>query len=380
MPSLTEQEIKDKIDAGEIAAISIDTNVFHRYGYDLESAELLALDQFSGGPISFVVSDIVVGEVKARMHGNIMNATDELRRALRKYQQSRRLERKVIGEAEANLALADDVDQAVADRWDNFVSAADAKYVTAGQHLNGDSLVTHYFETKAPFEASGKKKEEFPDAIALLELEALGEEQQKYILAVSNDNGWTDFASSADWVVVVKELRPLLSLFHQADKFVLNRTIGFLNMPETALGHELVSKIQNFVDDLDPNIDASTYLPFDVDFQGATYDNHAPLEEQDGAIVDSDDESVTMTIDILVNSTFAASFAFSVHDSIDDDYVSLGSTYEETESSFEIKVVLQVFREAGPEDESITMEVEASRYVSVDFGEIEPFSDEGPED
>lgn len=46
-----------------------------------------------------------------------------------------------------------------------------------------------YFDLRPPFEPNEGKKAEFPDAIALLELEGYGEQKRRYVLAVSRDGG-----------------------------------------------------------------------------------------------------------------------------------------------------------------------------------------------
>ena len=67
-------------------------------------------------------------------------------------------------------------------------------------------LIAMYFEPSPPFEGTGKKKNEFPDAIALITLEDWAREPEKKILAVSKDHGWVSFAEKSEFIDINKEL------------------------------------------------------------------------------------------------------------------------------------------------------------------------------
>jgi hypothetical protein len=54
-------------------------------------------------------------------------------------------------------------------------------------------VMTAYFDTIAPFQ-TGKKKREFPDAVALFSLDKWAEENNRRIAAISCDNDWLTFA------------------------------------------------------------------------------------------------------------------------------------------------------------------------------------------
>jgi hypothetical protein len=70
LPGLTQDELQAIIDAGELCAFSLDTNVFHRYGYNLETTTLLAAAQLPGRGVAFVVSQIVTREVVSHIVEN----------------------------------------------------------------------------------------------------------------------------------------------------------------------------------------------------------------------------------------------------------------------------------------------------------------------
>src|SRR5687767_11703800 len=70
VPVLTTDQLQELVDEAKLGAISVDTNVFHRFGYNLEAASLLALAQFPAHGITHLVTDVVSGEVRMHMVEN----------------------------------------------------------------------------------------------------------------------------------------------------------------------------------------------------------------------------------------------------------------------------------------------------------------------
>jgi hypothetical protein len=75
-----------------------------------------------------------------------------------------------------------------------------------------DGLLKAYFEPAAPFEASGDKKSEFPDAIALMSLEEWARSSGRTILAASADKGWKAFADRSDDIFIQGDLGGALQI------------------------------------------------------------------------------------------------------------------------------------------------------------------------
>lgn len=378
MPSLSDEELRESIEAGQVGCFTADTSVFHQYAYDLASPTILALGQFSGGAVEFVLPDIVAGEVRTKMLAEATRSTDGMRKALGEFRKGRRPKPQALQDAEAALELGEDVRLATDQRWEAFLAETHPRILTASEFLDSNKLVRTYLETKPPFEPKEKKKAEFPDAIALLELEAFGSATGKLVLAVSRDNGWKEFAATSDWIVVLDELPKAFGFFHAADSYIVSRTVSFLQMPHSALAIELRSAVQRYVDAIDPYIEAHSYLFFETEFYGASYDSIEPIEETDVSIIDNDEHTVTLAITAFVTAKVTASFAFAVHDSIDKDYVPMGSVEIEHPEVLDIQVVAQVSRDSGPDESPISLDLESSRSVFVNFGEVEP--DFGPYD
>jgi hypothetical protein len=78
MPPADEPVLKGHIAAGRIGALSVDTSVFDKLGRNLNSQPLLGLAQFRHGPTKFVLSEVVVGELKAHLRSHANQASSLL--------------------------------------------------------------------------------------------------------------------------------------------------------------------------------------------------------------------------------------------------------------------------------------------------------------
>ena len=169
MPLLSEDDIKARITANGIGAISIDTSVFDKYQCDLKSQALLGLGQLKGAATRLVLSEIVAGEVKSHIKREATESLGKLKSALG---QIRKRWQIVVDYAAVDAVLG--IQQSPAD----FAAEAFATFsgVVEPEIIKVDGLVTHaeilrrYFASEPPFSTSEIKKNEFPDALALLRL------------------------------------------------------------------------------------------------------------------------------------------------------------------------------------------------------------------
>lgn len=349
----------------------MDTNVFHRFGYNLEAASLLALTQFPAHGISHLVTDIVSGEVRAHMVENEAKAVADLKAALRRYAKVRRRNVGESNEVAQALDLDDDLAASAKERWDRFVVATDATPIAADQ-IDAAELVRRYFGTVPPFEARAEKKEEFPDAIALLELEAHGEQIQRHVLAVTRDGGWALFAESARWVTVVEDLPAAIGLLHSADAIAAERAVTLLANPIAGVRDDVDTALEAFVDDLDPEIEAESYMDFNAEFTGAAIVDIHPVEPTSATVLESDADTVTLSFGVKVDVEVDADFSFYVHDSVDDDYLGMGSSSRTCRVTLTAPVTLRVPRGVAEEDGPVSVRIERLRSPVVDFGYVEP--------
>lgn len=109
--------------------------------------------------------------------------------------------------------------------------------------LEGESLTAAmfdaYFAGSAPF-GGGSKKSEFPDAAALLSLDAVASARDTYVLAVSQDDGWHEYCASSRRVYCLRKLTDLAGLFRSTGpeaQALLSALSAYLRDPRVV--HEL---------------------------------------------------------------------------------------------------------------------------------------------
>ena len=145
-------------------ALTINSQTIFHSGFRLESGLLAQLRQFKDGPTRFVISRVVVRELLK----HLIIKTEETHQAL----QSSLKRAAEYGLPVDAPALANIEPAAVAKaRLEAFITATGASVIDYDTVATAEVL-DRYFKATAPFASAGKKKNEFPDAVALLSLEA----------------------------------------------------------------------------------------------------------------------------------------------------------------------------------------------------------------
>ncbi|RWE14149.1 MAG: hypothetical protein EOS23_02930 [Mesorhizobium sp.] len=378
MPELTEQQIKDGIADHSIAAITLDTNVFDRYGCSLGFPVLRKLDQFRDSDIHFVLSDIVRNEVI----NHIATEADETSRLVRKaFRDHGR--RWALPDADRvpapGLRLDDDPRHLAATQMADYIVATDCEVIapTDANDVTAEVL-QRYFASQSPFESKLKKKSEFPDAFALCSLESHAHHQNIHILCVSSDKGWRDFCAASVHLVCINDLERALSYFNETGAAFAATVVGLLRQGNTQeLVDAVESALESRLDDCDFHADGWSSVEFETEPLGAV----AQLIRWDTAtppvVVAADEDVVTFSTRLEALVAFEASFSFSVRDAIDEDYVPLGSEEVSTEEVITFEAVMTVARDMHDGIDLAEADVALSP-VTVNFGAVEPFQSEDP--
>ena len=195
MQSLTDIELSAMIAAGEIGAITLDTSVFDKYGDELRHRILLGLKQFIGTKVRVVFSDIVAGEVKGHIARRAEETVAAVRKELRNHRQAWCRDESVE-ELGANAYLNDEPIDLAEKLWGAYVDAVESSTLMVDDLVRIKDLTARYFSSSPPFSGTGKKKAEFPDAMALLSLESWAKSQNTKILAISRDLESAEFSAT----------------------------------------------------------------------------------------------------------------------------------------------------------------------------------------
>ena len=359
-------------------AITVDTNVFRNNGWNLEGGLLAQLAQFRGGSVQFVISEVVYGEICKYLKIEARKAGDAIEKGRRESRKAGLMTAEELEQLDKLVKLAKSVDEAAKTRLKTFADTTGMTVIPA-MHADMGELIKHYFGPLAPFETSGKKKNEFPDAIALLSMEKWAEEEGKRILAISNDKGWSDFARDSTRIDVEKDLANALQTLQQHAEEV--EGVVALLLSEMEKGGE-PKLMQEFTDALyeaieDEVVDAEAYSTYKIESKFAT------LDPQDSVFVESDDgydfavvqigrKKVVVQIDVSVEAVAESEFSFSGWDPHSEGYAPWGDSMAYTDVEFDAVVLVTFegdFSAETPQVESLALELIDS-IDRVDFGEV----------
>ncbi|HRK98445.1 MAG TPA: PIN domain-containing protein [Alphaproteobacteria bacterium] len=363
-------------------AITLDTNIFTNNGYALEHGLLKQLEQFKQGSVKFVLSEIVVREVFRHLEKENTEIRSNLDKAINRAKNKKLLAEKTADKL-LKLTEGEPTPKKLAlERINTFRKNTGFQAIKAdGADIS--ELIKRYFNYKPPFENNNEKRKEFPDAIALLTLEKYAKENNIKILAVSKDKGWIDFAASSKWIDVNSDFSKALSELQLQLKEAQSMAESFLsNIPDSQ--KELLNAgVAEGVADL-----YGLYAEADSDMYYEEEEVRLELKsfnliDDDGScdfnVVQIGSNKIVIDLPMFVEATAEADFSFSIRDSIDKDYVGIGSNTCVADTDFLCSALVTL--EWEPTDGSPEIEITNVELIntpdSVDFGFIRPdFSDE----
>ncbi|MGQ2908354.1 MAG: PIN domain-containing protein [Aliihoeflea sp.] len=373
MPSIEEGQLGQLVLSGKIGAISLDTTAFDRYQCNLNVRALRGLSQFKGTGTRFLLSEIVVNEVKSHITAMATQSHAELRIALNKVRKGWRCDPD-IGAVDELLDLQKSPEAFAEAFFDDFAGETEPEIVDVEGLVSHAEVIRRYFATEPPFSKKEAKKSEFPDALALLSLEAWAAAHKTLVLLVSADGDWRIFAEQSDSLVVVSELGSALDHFNVSNELrkTVGRALGMLRKADAADMHDGIERaIELFLEQFDPEVEAYSSLEYEIDNIDPSLQHWAVNAEVDPRILYVSPETIVFTLSVTATVSFEGTFSYSVHDSVDRDYISLGSDTRETEETITIPLTISMQREIEEEPVIERIEITPVRVV-IDFGSIDP--------
>jgi hypothetical protein len=365
----------------DFGAISVDNATLKGEGYKFNEGLLKQMCQFESSPVRVIQTDIVHNEAVKHIGDEISKARASVDQVLRSAEKHLKIDSDKIQNARDLLSVKGDNSSIASQRLEEFYRWIGAEVIKSSEHIDFDQLMEMYFGTKAPFESGKDKKNEFPDAIALLSLEKWAEQNSVNVIAVSPDKGWKCYSDNSNRITVISSLSEALEKFlphnkvssiisHIREDWILDEKNHILDQIEQA--------IIESIDRADINVEASSSFYYDYEDVFATYIEHQLLSDQSGLvainIVRIEEDSIVLRVCANVACEVEASFDFFVRDSIDRDYVSLGSLVCSTKESYDTDILITLTGDFSQGFEDIKVsEIEVLETIgSADFGEIEP--------
>jgi len=380
MPELKEEEIAEAVKSGKIGYIALDTSIFDANARDLEGGRLKLLSQFKESNVPFLMPDVVLGELKNHMRDHAEKTQREYDATLKDLASSWKLPAENVQNSTKVLMEGLDAAAMVDDRIDAFQKNTGYTLIAAKDYLDIGGLLAAYEARKPPFETNAKKKNEFPDAIALMSLEAYVKPSGKMALCVSKDKGWTDYAKGSQQLCSMEDLSTALSYF-QADG-VLKKLAAKLS-PQTQAAiffrklrdgqleeavNETGRRLQEYAESQGADVEATSSFRYEYYTGEVTLENI--VFQNQFSLVDSTDEEVTIEVTGSAAFKFYLEFNFYGWDSIDKEEFSIGSREIVPEYVKAFKALITVpLEEEDMEDVSVEI---TELDTHVEFGDIGP--------
>ena len=365
----------------DFGSITIDNATYKGEGYRFYEGLLAQMRQFKESPVKVLQTDIVHNEAINHIGQEISKTRSSIEQALRSANKQLKIKSEVIENARALLSVDGSEAEIAEARLEKYYEFIGAEKIDSGRYADLSRLMEMYFATEAPFESGKDKKNEFPDAIALLALEGWAEENEINIIAVSQDKGWKNFSEGSDRITLVSSLAEALEKFQPHNKVVSIishiREDSLLDGENHVL-EEIEQAIINSVDGCDIWVEASSYMHFEWEDVSASYISHELDKDQDGLVkirvVSINDEAIVLKVGATVEVEVEAGFDFSVRDSIDKDYVGMGGNVCTTTESYHTDILLSLTGDFSQDFDDIDVaEVEVLETIGrADFGEVEP--------
>lgn len=371
MPTFDEEAIRAAIATDSIGGISVDTSIFDRHRCNLDSKVLQSLGQFRGTSIRLVLSEIVAGEVRRHIERNADEARSRLKAALGLIRKSWR--RPVDHDAvDGILGIREPPGEFATRSMSEFVDATGCEIVAADGLVAHSEVLRRYFGAEPPFSRGELKKNEFPDALALLSLEAWGGRNRTMVLVVSQDRDWQSFADASGHLICVPDIAVALDYFNAAAAFVVARCMKLLGQGEASeMKADIEGAIELFLETFDPEIDAYSTLDYELDSLEPVLQHWIPDPDARPKIVRADEDVVVFVVPVRAIVNFSATFRYSVHDSVDRDMVDLGTDVKQVEDKIILQAVISIDRRMEEEPYVRSVEID-SRLITITFGSIDP--------
>lgn len=362
----------------EYGAILVDTSIFDQHGLRLEKGLLGKLNQFKDSEIHYLFPDVIKGEVQSHLEIKVKSSRASLEKALNDAGDHLFFDGSELNNAKSVLTDSNEVEEVAENRIRRFIMNSGASVLDCGDYVSVSELLQQYFQNKAPFAETGKKKSEFPDAIVLLATETWAKKNDIQVLAVAKDLDWKNYCETSDNIDYIEDFSDALSKFNKdtAPFSFLSFLISRLEQKEADavdFVERIYSNLEMYFDGFTPDQEADSYHQWEPDGCHGWLSNFE-LANHDFKIVDHAEDYVVLEMNAIISVEVEGEFSLSHYDSIDRDYVDIGGITTTTEAQFNSEILVTVCGDLNGDLSDVEIEeVEVVNPItSVDFGTLEP--------
>ena len=348
-------------------AITFDTQTIINNGYAFDDGALENLKDLKDHVIRVVVSDVVRLEILKHTRNHLKSLADKLHDSTRKA-----IEHKVFEGPAVDAMSREAVRELAIARVGTYLDDLGCEILSHEGIPLGD-VMARYFSAQPPFSQSGAKKNEFPDAVTLITLDNWAEHHNFRVLAISGDKDWTNFAEGNERIDVVETIPDALDIINVQAVEAKQAAIAAL----TAIGvnanpnrtEEVQELLSNALERETPYVDCNSDVEVDAENATLSLVSFEFLDVEDLKLVRSHGSEVTVEVVAVIEVDARAPLYFSVQDSIDGDYVSIGGSEEHVRTAVEANLLISMAFDGA---EFTVDDVDITRFPkSIDFGYVE---------
>ncbi|WP_426781180.1 PIN domain-containing protein [Pseudomonas syringae] len=359
------EALRKKLICGEITAVTFDTQIFDRNGKTFRSGLMEQLGQLRHSPIQLVITELVRDE--AEKHMLAMHQAKALRAEEALTNLSKYLSEDLLDEVKDELRSQISPEGLVFREINDFFIATNAELLFY-EEVTTRKLFARYFKSEPPFHKQNHKKNEFPDAIALLCLEEYSETHG--VLVVSDDKDWITFCCESDSkkLYCVPDLNVALTLINSVESDIKDITASrLLKFDEINENGTLLTNIkQNIINDLPKSLTFSgrTQFLFTATCNSVEVVSFNQEEGKSFGKIRDDSSLTAWVLELDVECCVYISVIFSS----EDDGV-LGSSRYERQLITPCASIIKI------SEDNIKVDTMVSKKILLDLGAISPNED-----
>ncbi|MES3020787.1 MAG: PIN domain-containing protein [Pseudomonadota bacterium] len=373
MPIVSLEQLKQDAVAGRISGISIDTSIYEQYQFGLESGVLAQMEQFARLDIAHLMVDTILDEVEHHLKDKAELHKAHLKNSLKPLGNYWGTPKETRDEVMHCLFGDQDTDKRVKARVANFVELSAATILKCAEHADIETLVSFYFEAKAPFSTKQSKKHEFPDALTLISLQNWAAQKKTHVIVISKDGDWKKFCENSKFIYFIDDLPSALSIFQGgAEEAKLLFTAALKADGIEDLNKAIESSINDQADKIDSDFEATSNWYFEPELSEISAALLESVSNQlfDFEVLDYQNNQITLKATITVELSVQYIVNFQHWDGIDREYLPMGSATLDTTEPADVEVIITALFDNG----TVSIEnVELIPHrIALDFGDIEP--------
>ncbi len=384
MPILDDDGLRAALSAGEVNALTIDTNIFDEKQLHLNSVTLRSLARLSGHGFRFMLADTVAREVIGHLDDAASQALRSAKKAIGQALHVFETKDPTRDQLLDKITKGRNPTQAAQEQFSVYVKDTGCEILNDRELVDTATLFEDYFAKRAPFGA-GKKKTEFPDALALNALERTATDHDIGILVVSKDGDWSAFCKNSERLYLVPNIERALALVANAPP-ILRRSVfdwleGEVDGTSDLMSH-LTSKVE--VIEFDANATPSMGGCELYAWAGELESVALPLEDEIDIIEvepreNGEELGLVVSLPLVLIVKIPVEVNFSFWDGVDKESIPMGGRTIEVREDIDTEVIIVIdVQGQGTGREDITLvdvEVSTKDYY-IDLGEIDVFEPE----